>query len=292
MLVGGAPADRAARQVAAEESIALVGPPARFVSRGGEKLEAALTAFETGVAGRRALDVGASTGGFTDCLLQRGGARVRGGRCRSGPAGLVVADRRAGHAPRVDQRAGARLGAHRGSGAAGGGRRVVHLVVDGGAGPGRGHDAGRGSGAAREAAVRGRAQCREGRGGTHPQVHADVLRRLAVGLRELGLPVVDAIPSPLLGADGNREFLLQVRRGGSAWEAARVAALAGSPVTPRCKRWGWSRTVTVRWRARAGPKRRRAVSRREGRSVLVRGTWSSQSTWRRWWSWWTSSPLG
>jgi 23S rRNA (cytidine1920-2'-O)/16S rRNA (cytidine1409-2'-O)-methyltransferase len=68
-----------------------------------------------------------------------------------------------------------------------------------------------------------------GKGGVvrDAQVHADVLRRLAVGLRELGLPVVDAIPSPLLGADGNREFLLQVRRGGSAWEAARVAALAG-----------------------------------------------------------------
>ena len=69
MLVGGAPADRAARQVAAEESIALVGPPSRFVSRGGEKLDAALAAFGTGVMGRRALDVGASTDGFTDCLL-------------------------------------------------------------------------------------------------------------------------------------------------------------------------------------------------------------------------------
>ena len=68
-----------------------------------------------------------------------------------------------------------------------------------------------------------------GKGGVvrDPEVHAEVLRRLAVGLRELGLPVVDAIQSPLLGADGNREFLLQVRRGGSAWEAARVAALAG-----------------------------------------------------------------
>ena len=50
------------------------GPP--FVSRGGEKLEAALTAFSVDVRGRVCADVGASTGGFTDCLLQREAARV------------------------------------------------------------------------------------------------------------------------------------------------------------------------------------------------------------------------
>ena len=50
--------------------------PQRFVSRGGEKLDHALDAFRLDVRGRVALDVGASTGGFTDCLLQRGAARV------------------------------------------------------------------------------------------------------------------------------------------------------------------------------------------------------------------------
>jgi 23S rRNA (cytidine1920-2'-O)/16S rRNA (cytidine1409-2'-O)-methyltransferase len=53
-----------------------VTQPARFVSRGGEKLEHALEAFGLEVARRDALDVGASTGGFTDVLLQRGAARV------------------------------------------------------------------------------------------------------------------------------------------------------------------------------------------------------------------------
>jgi 23S rRNA (cytidine1920-2'-O)/16S rRNA (cytidine1409-2'-O)-methyltransferase len=48
----------------------------RFVSRGGEKLDAALTAFELEVTGKVCADVGASTGGFTDCLLQRGAERV------------------------------------------------------------------------------------------------------------------------------------------------------------------------------------------------------------------------
>jgi 23S rRNA (cytidine1920-2'-O)/16S rRNA (cytidine1409-2'-O)-methyltransferase len=49
---------------------------ARFVSRGGDKLDNALDAFGVDVAGLDCLDVGASTGGFTDCLLQRGAARV------------------------------------------------------------------------------------------------------------------------------------------------------------------------------------------------------------------------
>jgi 23S rRNA (cytidine1920-2'-O)/16S rRNA (cytidine1409-2'-O)-methyltransferase len=53
-----------------------IDPGPRFVSRGGEKLEAALEAFGVHVHGRACADVGASTGGFTDCLLQRGAATV------------------------------------------------------------------------------------------------------------------------------------------------------------------------------------------------------------------------
>ena len=52
------------------------GPPARFVGRGGDKLDAALDRFAIDVRGAMALDAGASTGGFTDCLLQRGASRV------------------------------------------------------------------------------------------------------------------------------------------------------------------------------------------------------------------------
>ena len=54
-----------------------VASPSRYVSRGGEKLAAALDAWPIAVAGRVCLDLGASTGGFTDCLLQRGAAEVR-----------------------------------------------------------------------------------------------------------------------------------------------------------------------------------------------------------------------
>ncbi|HKF91933.1 MAG TPA: SAM-dependent methyltransferase, partial [Acidimicrobiia bacterium] len=70
VLVGGLPARSAARRVAADEPISVSGEGPRFVSRGGEKLIAALDHFHVAVSGRRALDAGASTGGFTDCLLQ------------------------------------------------------------------------------------------------------------------------------------------------------------------------------------------------------------------------------
>lgn len=74
--MAGAVADKPARLVAAGEPLVLAGPPARFVGRGGEKLDFALERFGVRVAGRVALDAGASTGGFTDCLLQRGAVRV------------------------------------------------------------------------------------------------------------------------------------------------------------------------------------------------------------------------
>ncbi len=76
VLVRGVPATKAARLVGADDPVALEGPGPRFVSRGGEKLDAALERFAVDVTGRSALDAGASTGGFTDCLLQRGALEV------------------------------------------------------------------------------------------------------------------------------------------------------------------------------------------------------------------------
>ena len=74
--MGGAPAATPSRLVDAAEPVRVAPPPSRFVSRGGEKLAAALDTFAVPVAGRDALDAGASTGGFTDCLLQRGARQV------------------------------------------------------------------------------------------------------------------------------------------------------------------------------------------------------------------------
>jgi 23S rRNA (cytidine1920-2'-O)/16S rRNA (cytidine1409-2'-O)-methyltransferase len=76
VLVGGAVADKASRLVGPGEPVRLVGPRPRFVSRGGEKLHGALEHFGIDPSGLWAFDAGASTGGFTDCLLQRGAVGV------------------------------------------------------------------------------------------------------------------------------------------------------------------------------------------------------------------------
>ena len=76
VLVKGLPAGKATSMVTAADPIALAGAPASYVSRGGEKLDGALEVLNVVVEGRRWLDVGASTGGFTDRLLQGGAAEV------------------------------------------------------------------------------------------------------------------------------------------------------------------------------------------------------------------------
>jgi len=74
--IGGVIASKPATLVGDDVALHLVRGVRLFVSRGGEKLAAALDRFEIPVAGRDCLDAGASTGGFTDCLLQAGAARV------------------------------------------------------------------------------------------------------------------------------------------------------------------------------------------------------------------------
>ena len=89
-------ADKSARLVSPAEPVLLQGNGPRFVSRGGEKLDAALETFAVPVDGLRVLDAGASTGGFTDCLLQRGAAQV----CAV-DVGYGQLDARLRHDPRV-----------------------------------------------------------------------------------------------------------------------------------------------------------------------------------------------
>lgn len=76
--VGTVPIKKPSQEIPDSTSPSLieVQNPSRYVSRGGMKLEAAIAAFSIGVEGKVALDLGASTGGFTDCLLQHGAARV------------------------------------------------------------------------------------------------------------------------------------------------------------------------------------------------------------------------
>lgn len=76
VLVNGSFARKPATMVDHAHSVALTGPPPRFVGRGAHKLEGALDGFSVDPSGLRCLDAGSSTGGFTDCLLQRGARAV------------------------------------------------------------------------------------------------------------------------------------------------------------------------------------------------------------------------
>jgi 23S rRNA (cytidine1920-2'-O)/16S rRNA (cytidine1409-2'-O)-methyltransferase len=76
VLVGGQPATKAGTAIDADAQVDLVAPDHPYVGRGGLKLAHALDTFHISVDGRECLDIGASTGGFTDVMLQRGAARV------------------------------------------------------------------------------------------------------------------------------------------------------------------------------------------------------------------------
>lgn len=76
VLVGGTPATKPATMVNDDQPVTLSAPPRRFVSRGGAKLQAALDRFALDPSGLDCLDAGASTGGFTDCLLRAGARHV------------------------------------------------------------------------------------------------------------------------------------------------------------------------------------------------------------------------
>jgi 23S rRNA (cytidine1920-2'-O)/16S rRNA (cytidine1409-2'-O)-methyltransferase len=223
--VNGTPATKAGAAVADDAQIE-IERPRRFVSRGGEKLEYALETFGLGVTGKHALDVGASTGGFTDCLLQRGAAHVVSldvgygqldWRLRNDPRvtvmertnfrhlsddaferpfDLVVVDASFISLRTILMRAVQYLA---------GGGEIVALVKPQ-------FEAGRE---------------RLGKGGVvrDPAVHRAVLQEVRDAVTDLGLVEVDAVASPLLGPAGNREFLVRLRRDGDPVSDAKIAAL-------------------------------------------------------------------
>ncbi len=214
VLVEGRPAAKPGMRVAADAAVSVVARRPRYVSRGGEKLEHALRAFALPVAGAVAMDVGASTGGFTDCLLQHGAARVyavdvgRGQlhwRLRRDPR-VVVLERT--HAARLDARVVpeevdlATVDVSFISLA-----RVLSAVA------GRVRPGGSIVALVKPQFEAGRAQVRKGVV-RDPRVHREVLRRLARWIREQGWGVAGVTPSPLPGPKGNLEFFLWVVKDG------------------------------------------------------------------------------
>jgi 23S rRNA (cytidine1920-2'-O)/16S rRNA (cytidine1409-2'-O)-methyltransferase len=223
--VNGAPATKPGANVRPDAAIE-IERPRRFVSRGGEKLDRALDVFGIDVTGRRALDIGASTGGFTDALLQRGAAHVVAvdvgygqldWRLRTDPRVTVLERTNFRHLPddafgepfdlividtsfislrTIVMRAVAYLEES---------AEIVALVKPQ-------FEAGRE---------------RLGSGGVvrDPHVHRAVLREVRDAMTGLGLHAVALTASPLLGPAGNREFLMRIRRDGAVLDDAAVDAV-------------------------------------------------------------------
>jgi len=210
--------DKPGTSIAVDAPVRLLGNDLRYVSRGGLKLEAALKHWQIDVSGRACLDVGASTGGFTDCLLQHGAAHVT-----AIDTGFGQIDMKLRNDPRVGllERTNARL-LKAGSLAATPMRSdLTLLVVDVAfisatlvlpavlaAAP-----------SLVEAVILVKPQFEAGRehvgkGGIvrDPEAHQLAIDKVAACVRSLGWTVVETIPSPITGVEGNREFLLYARR--------------------------------------------------------------------------------
>jgi 23S rRNA (cytidine1920-2'-O)/16S rRNA (cytidine1409-2'-O)-methyltransferase len=215
VLVNGSMADKPARLVDPGDAVVLQGPRSRFVGRGGDKLDAALGSFAIDVAGMRVLDAGASTGGFTDCVLQRGASHVVAvdvghgqlhpkirndnrvtvlerfhvrdltAESIGGKVDLVVADLSFISVIRVLPQLSSVCHPH--------GELVVLVKPQFEAGKA---EVDRGSGVIRD-----------------PVVHQRVCNEVAAALVANGCEVLAWTDSPITGAQGNREFLVHARLG-------------------------------------------------------------------------------
>jgi 23S rRNA (cytidine1920-2'-O)/16S rRNA (cytidine1409-2'-O)-methyltransferase len=210
--VDGRLIDKAGAPVDETASIELATPDHPYVGRGGIKLAHALDAFGIDVAGRSALDIGASTGGFTDVLLQRGAARV---------VALDVGHGQLDWKLRNDPRVVVREGVNARSLGPDDVPEKVDLVTIDVAFISLGHifpslPGVIGRGADIVALVKPQFEAgREevGKGGlvTDPAVHDAVVARVTGKAAAAGFTRIGFTPSPITGASGNREFFLHLR---------------------------------------------------------------------------------
>jgi len=210
--VAGAVADRPDQMVDPSVTIRLEHAKA-YVSRGGDKLAAALDAFGVDPAGRVCLDVGASTGGFTDILLQRGAARVIAVDVGYGQlAWSLRQDPRVTVLERVNIRHLDRLPVPANLAVIDVAFISLRLVLP----PVRELLSPPGEVVALVKPQFEVGKGAVGKGGVvrDPEQHRRVLSELRQFAEESGYEVAAEIPSPILGAKGNREFLLHLRRHG------------------------------------------------------------------------------
>lgn len=214
--------DKPGVNVAADATVRLLGEDLRYVSRGGLKLEGALKAWNLELTGRHCSDIGASTGGFTDCMLQHGAASVLAVDTGYGQiAHKLRVDPRVRLMERTNARTLAPQSLYQPEAAITffamdvsfiGASLVLPAVVQGlspAAGPWEG-----------EAVLLVKPQFEAGRehvgkGGIvrDPAAQKLAVERVAETVGSLGGEVQGVIDSPILGMEGNREFLLHARFG-------------------------------------------------------------------------------
>lgn len=213
VLVNGAIADKSSRLVDPGDAVVVSGPPARFVSRGGEKLDHALNSFAIDVVDRVVLDAGASTGGFTDCLLQRGARRVIALDVGHGQLHPKIR-----HDDRVDVIE--RVNVRDIEPEQFGGRvdllvadlSFISLTVVAPSLVGMARD-----GADLVVLVKpqfevGRREASRGQGVvTDPALHRQACDAVSAAFEEAGADVLGLVESPITGGEGNKEFLLHAR---------------------------------------------------------------------------------
>jgi len=210
--VNGQPVTKAGAPIKPDAEVVLATPDHPYVSRGGLKLAHALDTFTIDVAGADALDIGASTGGFTDVLLQRGARQVIALDVGHGQLDWRIRnDARVVVLEHVNAR-------HLTPDQAPGPFRIVTIdvsfislrqilpVV-----PARLAPDGDVVALVKPQFEAGRADVERGGLVTDPAIHARVLEQVRSAARAIGLTPMADTPSPITGATGNQEFLLHLR---------------------------------------------------------------------------------
>jgi len=213
--VGGEVVSKAGAGVPDSTAVEIIEPDFPWVGRGGVKLAHALEAFGIDVEGREALDIGASTGGFTDVLLQRGARRVVAldvghgqldWRLREDPRVVVLEHRNARQLDPAWLPAPAGIVTVDVSFIS---LRLILSVLPPVLAPAADIVA-----LVKPQFEAGREEVGKGGLVTDPAVHDAVLARVTESAASCGLKRVAMTPSPITGAAGNREFLLHLRAGG------------------------------------------------------------------------------
>lgn len=213
VLVDDRPEDKAGTLVSAAAEVRIRGAANPYVSRGGLKLRGALDAFGLSVAGLTALDIGASTGGFTDCLLQAGAAKVYAVDVAYGLLAWKLRED-----PRVVNIERTNIRHYDGAGISEGIDLVVfdasfislrliippvlRLIKDG---------------ALLIALIKPQFEVEKGEVGKRgvvrdPMLHKRVLEEIEAFCRSFGLAVLGSCESPLKGPAGNREFFICLKK--------------------------------------------------------------------------------